>query len=302
MAIAMTDEESLAERAAPRGNDSMPRSQEQTMLIGHITDFHALEPGERLGGLLDTNRLAEQAVEAMNARLSSSDVVVVVTGDLTHNGKASEMRQARTVLDKLSAPYLVLPGSHDNPANFLDTFGDKPYLASWTSNGGYSVDDFPVRFVAINTNSATADSASIAPRTCDWLDGALMAERDRPTVVLMHHPPFQCSIPVATYLKDPDVTWAATLKSVIERHDQVQLVLCGHVHRAIQTVWAGALVSVAPATCVQSEPMFHGAPQSSEKGRRVELVLEPAACQLHRWDGRAFTTYTLPTDMSYRRV
>src|SRR5581483_10653524 len=109
MAIAMTDEGSLAERAASRSKDPIPRRQEQTLLIGHITDFHALEPGERLGGKLDTNRLAEQAVEAMNARLSSSDVVVV-TGDLTHDGKAGAMREARTILDKLSVPYLVLPG------------------------------------------------------------------------------------------------------------------------------------------------------------------------------------------------
>ena len=49
---------------------------------------------------------------------------------------------------------------------------------------------------------------------------------------------------------------ADQLALVIARHPQVERVVCGHVHRAVQQRWAGTLVQTAPGIAHQAELMF----------------------------------------------
>ena len=49
--------------------------------------------------------------------------VIVVSGDLTQRARATEFRQARAFLERLSGPRVVVPGNHDVPLyNVLDRF------------------------------------------------------------------------------------------------------------------------------------------------------------------------------------
>lgn len=72
--------------------------------------------------------------------------------------------------------------------------------------------------------------------------------RDRPTVVLMHHPPFKTFVgPMDAFgLRSPE-----TFASVIKRHPQVETILCGHVHRANEVRFAGTIASTAPSAAHQ---------------------------------------------------
>jgi 3',5'-cyclic AMP phosphodiesterase CpdA len=54
--------------------------------------------------------------------------VVVISGDLTQRAKAAEFRSARTYLDRLPKPQVVVPGNHDVPLyrvweRFLSPYG-----------------------------------------------------------------------------------------------------------------------------------------------------------------------------------
>ncbi len=44
---------------------------------------------------------------------------------------------------------------------------------------------------------------------------------------------------------------AGTLAAIIARHRQVERVICGHLHRSIQTRWAGTIAMTAPSTAHQ---------------------------------------------------
>ena len=41
--------------------------------------------------------------------------LVIVSGDLTQRARRSEFAEARTFLDRIAAPRLVIPGNHDVP-------------------------------------------------------------------------------------------------------------------------------------------------------------------------------------------
>src|SRR4051794_29114831 len=55
-------------------------------------------------------------VEAMAAEVRTAEPsIVVVSGDLTQRARKQEFMQARSFLDALPSPRLVVPGNHDVP-------------------------------------------------------------------------------------------------------------------------------------------------------------------------------------------
>lgn len=71
-------------------------------------------------------------------------------------------------------------------------------------------------------------------------------------------------------LADRDVEAA-----VVARHPQVVGVVCGHVHRAIATAFAGTVASTWPSTGPQVALALDG--------RANRYTDEPPAVALHRW-------------------
>ena len=69
---------------------------------------------------------------------------------------------------------------------------------------------------------------------------------------------------------------AEALKAIVERHPQVERILCGHLHRPIQVRWAGTLASTSPSPAHQvALDLSADAPS--------QFVMEPPGYQLHRW-------------------
>ena len=107
----------------------------------------------------------------------------------------------------------------------------------------------------------------------DWLKERL-GESRQPTVLFMHHPPFGCGIEAfdAFDLREG----ADRFAEIVRRHDNVERVLCGHVHRPIQVRWAGTMASIAPSTAHQATLDLH------EKAP-LSLMMEPPGVALHLW-------------------
>jgi len=71
--------------------------------IVHISDIHF-------------GRVDQATVEPLvRATVEVAPDLVVVSGDLTQRGRASQFREARAFLDGLPGPQLVVPGNHDVP-------------------------------------------------------------------------------------------------------------------------------------------------------------------------------------------
>jgi 3',5'-cyclic AMP phosphodiesterase CpdA len=69
--------------------------------IAHISDLHF-------------GRHDPAVVEALLASLKHSSCdLVIVSGDLTQRARRHEFKQARSFLDRIALPMLVIPGNHD---------------------------------------------------------------------------------------------------------------------------------------------------------------------------------------------
>ena len=93
----------------------------------------------------------------------------------------------------------------------------------------YTVEDHPVRLIGLDTvipgqgrRRARAPGGSPGSRT-RWDAGP-----DRPTVIFMHHPPFRTNI---EHMDVIGLEGAEAMGRLVERHPQIERILCGHVHR-----------------------------------------------------------------------
>lgn len=204
-----------------------------------------------------------------------------MTGDLVDTGSAAEYAHLRRLLAPLAMPSFVIPGNHDNRDALRSAFADDRYLPS---NGflHYVVEDFPVRLVALDTLTPGDHRGTLCADRLAWLDRTLAAAPDRPTVLMMHHPPFATGI---DFMDRYGLVDAATFASVVRRHAQIERILCGHLHRAIDRRFAGTVAGTAPSTAHQIRlAVTPDAP--------LRFMLEPPGYQLHLWQDGGLVTHT----------
>jgi 3',5'-cyclic AMP phosphodiesterase CpdA len=252
------------------------------MLLAQITDLHVMPKGQLAYGRVDTAGMLRNAVAHLN-RLDPRPDAVVITGDLADRGELDAYEHMREILAELKLRWFVIPGNHDRLDNFRSVFADQPYLPTTGEAIQYAIDEFPLRIVAVHSVVPGRVGGTLSEGSLAWLDRTLAARPQAPTVVIMHHPPF------ATGLQHYDVvgmTDVGGLERVIGKHPQVERILAGHVHRAIQVRFGGTIASACPSTA-------HQVACDLRPDGMDAFTLEPPGFQLHRWNGRALFTYTV---------
>jgi 3',5'-cyclic AMP phosphodiesterase CpdA len=211
------------------------------MMIAQITDTHVqAAPQRALGG--DASERLLKVVRAINAASRVPDLVLV-TGDLVNDGGTGDYEHLRKILSQLDMPYFVIPGNHDDRDALRGVFRQDGYLPE-RGYLNYVIDGFPLRLIGLDTLYDGHPGGRLCLDRLHWLEEALEAGRDTPTVLFMHHVPFQSGI--APFDRDP-MEGADALASILSGNPQVQRVLCGHLHRPVTTKWHGVTISVAPS-------------------------------------------------------
>lgn len=241
------------------------------MLIAQISDVHVRPVGQLYKGVVDSNRMLAEAIAHLNA-LDPLPDLVLISGDLVDEGDPAEYAALRDILAALALPYLVIPGNHDGRETCRAAFADHAYLPR-SGPMHYAIETHPVRIVAFDTTVPGGHHGAADAAGLDWLRATLAADGARPTLLIMHHPPFVCGIP---YLDKYRLMQPETLAAVIAGAGNIERVLCGHVHRPMQARWAGTLVCACPSTTTQIALRLR--PDADPAS-----YLEPPACLLHRW-------------------
>lgn len=255
------------------------------MLVAQISDTHILSPGqlyrariapppgeERAYAEIDTAACLARAVAALNTLEPLPDITVV-TGDLVDHGEAAEYDHLRHLLAPLRMPVFVIAGNHDARAPLRRAFAVDGYFPA---DGflHYTIEDYPLRLVALDTSIPGENGGILCEERLGWLDAALAAGPDRPTLVLMHHPPFPTGI---TFMDGYGLENSAALAEIVARHRQIERIACGHLHRAIDRRFAGTVAGTAPSTAHQIQlDLRPGAP--------LHFRFEPPGYQLHLWE------------------
>lgn len=255
------------------------------MLIAQISDLHARPKGALAYGVSETNLYAEHAIHAL-LRLDPAPDCVLVTGDLADCGLDEEYEVVADLLSRLPCPVYAVPGNHDRREPFRRAFAGYGYLSD-TGPLNFAVSCGDVRIIGLDSLVAGQSHGALEPETIAFLEQALAAAPDAPTLVMLHHPPFMTGIAHMDETRLLD--GAGELDRIVSSNRQVRRILCGHVHRSIQQIFGGTLCQIAPS-------VGHQVALDLRPDGPSCFVLEPPAFLLHRFAQSEFVTHLAQVD------
>ena len=252
------------------------------MILLHLSDLHVRPSGKPAYRVVEASHLAERALRAAAAFTPRPDAVVI-SGDLTDNGLPAEYADLRHMLrcHLGGLPVYLIPGNHDRRENFRTALAAFPGVTDDPEFVQYAVEDLPVRLILLDSVQPGAGHGILCQRRLAWLSARLAEAPQRPTFLVLHHPPMLCGLPVYDAI---NLHNAAELGALLARHPQVERILCGHHHRAMTGRLGGAIVTAAPSCAHQGAFEL-----DDDRGR---FVLEPPGYLVHlQTPDRQFVTH-----------
>jgi len=225
------------------------------MIIAQITDTHIQLPGPNAPNSEVRAADLRRAVADINA-LDTPPDAVIHTGDLTQNARPEEYARAREILDQLQAPLYVTPGNRDSRKEIATAFTDRYEMLDRNGFINYAVDDHPVRLIAFDSLSANSNLGDFCKNRLTALDAKLATHPEKPSLVFMHHPPFE-AVAEKNHYHYERLEAAVEIKEVLSRHAQVIRVLSGHAHQ-FDKAWLGDVeVSTQPSLATELRCGFY---------------------------------------------
>lgn len=201
---------------------------------------------------------------------------VVVAGDVFEHANLSrrDVGRALDAMGSVGLPVYLLPGNHDSREQMRASFPQHHYLGS-EGFIQYSVPVGGMQLIALDTVVPGASEGSLCTERLQWLEEELARHTSRPVVIAMHHPPFRTLI---GHMDDIGLREGAdALEAIVARHPQVERVICGHLHRAIQVRFGGTIAATVPSPAHQ-----------------VRLDLAPDAASAWMLEPPGFALHALP--------
>jgi Icc protein len=220
-------------------------TQSHSIKLLQITDTHLFSASD--GCLLSVNTLESfhAVVEAIRNQQIAFDGIIA-TGDISQDHSEQSYQRFEQGIVSLEKPCYWLPGNHDF----------KPGMQSVLPSPQIKTDTHVLlgehwQIVLLDSQVEGVPHGRLSDEQLAYLDNKLAEYPQKHTLVLLHHH----SVLVGSAwldqhtLHEPETFW-----QVIEKHDNVRAILCGHVHQEYDSVHAGVRVMASPSTCVQFKP------------------------------------------------
>jgi Icc protein len=225
--------------------------------LAQLSDLHLVaEPGGLTHGK-DTAETLAVVIEAFPVRPD----VVVVTGDIAHDGSAEACAKAAAMTSELGSEVHYIAGNHDDRIAMARVLEAGETLRMVRLSHGWTL-------ALVCSQWTGHDAGLIDDEVLARLEEELARTNDR-VVVCVHHAPVS---PCSNF--DCSLTNAEELMHVVRRDQRVRAVLSGHLHQPFELSDDGMQLLGAPSTFEQLEHggTPHFKPSDTPPGARlVEL-------------------------------
>lgn len=223
---------------APQRDNGRP------LIVLQLTDTHLqADPEASLYGV-NADRTLRQVVSNARNRSPRAELVLL-TGDLVHDGSQAGYRRLASHVARLGTPAYALPGNHDEPATMEQRLNTPPlHCRSSVAIGSWQL-------LFLSSHVPGQDHGELGKAQLLTLDRSLAARAGDHSLIVVHHPPVPIGSPWmdAIGLRDAPAFW-----EVIERHSGVRGVLWGHIHQEYAGSRGKVRLIGSPSTCFQFTP------------------------------------------------
>lgn len=253
--------------------------------LAQLSDTHVGAEGLLKKGIDTAARLSSAVDWLLSSTLHFDGCLV--TGDLVERGSSEEYLRLRDILAPLQnkMPIYLALGNHDGREAFWEVFDDFPGVETTI---GMPFVQYSLglteghRLVVLDSHEPGHDGGVLCEQRLDWLSGTLADHRSDRILLVVHHPPFACGNHLfdSIRLADP-----RSLQAVCDMHGNVDLIVCGHVHRTISASLGRVPVRVGPSTAYPYSIDY----ASNNKG---SALAEPPGLAVHRLLGSPLSWVT----------
>ena len=241
--------------------------------IVQITDFHVGRRIDFPSGKID---LYDELVQTASTIASMDPLpdMVMVTGDLANHGVESDYLRVKKVLDGLKVPYYIVVGNHDSRAKLKSIFSEHLHLHTESGYIQYVIEDAPLRIIVLDTLAVGSHRGLIDCDRLTWLEERLAEVPDKPTMIFLHHPPFETGMP---YPDSLGLDGTRELGQILAKYKNIEAVAAGHTHRDSVVRWNGTVAYVTPSSSFSYKLEFHDVAD-------LDPLYNPPAFRVFRWD------------------
>ena len=253
------------------------------MLIAQITDVHiGFDPGNP--DEFNRQRL-DETLRALCEMVPRPDLLLA-TGDLVDAGDDSaSYKRLREAWADMPFPIYPALGNHDGRSAFAENFPEVPTADGFVQ---YAIEDLPVRILVLDTLEEGRHGGNYCEIRAAWLRARLAEQPDRPTILVLHHPPIESGLSWMT--ENPDAEWVHRLHAIVSAQTNIVAMLAGHLHRPITTAWAGTMLAVCPSTAPQVALDLDTIDPDFPDDRPM-IIADPPYYAIHAWTGHGLVTH-----------
>lgn len=164
------------------------------------------------------------------------------TGDVAQVAIPETYQNYLNFMDSLSTPYYQIPGNHDK-AEFFPFYNNQDQahaiqIGSWT-------------VVLLNSALKGQVHGWIHEEQLQQLDMILTRHKNQHIIITCHHHPLEMD---SQWIDNHKLKNSENLRSILEKHHNIKMVLFGHVHQDSIQLWNNIPFYSTPSTCVQFKP------------------------------------------------
>ncbi len=213
--------------------------------ILHITDTHLYGNPEQCLAGVNTEHSISRILNLAQESILPVDLVLV-TGDLVHDGSKAAYQRIKEHLHSLDTPVYYLPGNHDQNGMMHSQLQNDSLFSMPTAaiHGNWMI-------TMLDSSIPGHDGGHLTPSELEKLGRALQDNPDKYVLICLHHQPIRIGSNWMDrmVLDNPDELFAT-----IKQHQNVKLMLYGHVHQESDREINGIRYISTPSTSIQFTP------------------------------------------------
>lgn len=207
-------------------------------LIVQISDCHLPANPEQTYRGINPHRCLEALIPRVKALKPE---LLLATGDLSEDGSRASYRALQEIFGRLGIPVLALPGNHDDPERLAKAFPGSPVNTIEVSTHG------AWQIVRLNSCLPGKPEGRLSETTLVGLEKFLKQHRHSPTIIALHHQPFDIGSP---WIDKYRLFSSQAFLRLLDQNPNIRAVAWGHIHQVFEATRNGTIMLGCPSSAI----------------------------------------------------